>query len=201
MSNEWIAAALKQMPCVELPGGMLRSCPVRLSYPYLFEPQAGQAQDDGSMGKPKYATTLLFPRGADLTVLKAAANKAAIDKFGANYKGPRLHTPFRDQGEKGHINGYEEGCIFISASSLQRPGVVDAQRQQIHDPARVYPGVWALVSLRPYAFDNPKKKGVSFGLGNVQIIRDDEPFSVRSAPDDDFQAVNIDGQIDTAALF
>lgn len=201
---DWLKEAMKQYPCTKLEGGMLRSCPVRVSFPHLFEPQPGMVGDDGKPGKPKYGVTLLFPAGANIDVLRAAVKEAQDVKFGTSYKGPKLHSPFRDQGEKGHLAGYEEGLIFVSASSVQKPAVVASVggvRQTVTDPSVVYAGCWALVTLRPYAFDTPKKKGVSLGLGNVMKIRDDEAFASRSTADDDFGSITITDEVDPASLF
>lgn len=203
MDAQTLAEAMKKYPCAKLEGGMYRTCPVRLSFPHLFVAQAG-LNDDGTPGKAKYSVALLFPAGANIDVLRAGAKEKQDAKFGADYKGAKLHTPFRDQGDKGHLAGYEEGRVFISANSTQKPGVVavvGGVRSAVTDPTLVYAGCWALVTLRPYDFTNAKKKGVSFGLGNVMKLFDDEPFSTRSNVEDDFGSVSVTSEVDPASLF
>ena len=196
---KWIKDALAKHPCSALAGGMLRSCPVRLSFPELFVAKAG-TDDAGNPTTPKFGVTLLFPKGADISVLRAAVKTAQDGKFGTAYKGAKLHVPFRDQEDKAHFEGYEPGAFFFSASTMQKPQVVDVGGNKITDEERVYPGVWAIVSLRPYAFDTPKKKGVSLGLGNVMIIRDDDRLGGgRTEAADDFAGVDASG--DAAAMF
>lgn len=173
---------MKRYPCVQLATGNIRTCPVRLSFPSLFS----KTSFEGS--EPKYSTVLLFPRGADMTVLYDAAKKTAADAFAGKSGG--LHNPFRDQGEKGHVGGYEKGAIFMTVSSKQRPGIVGPDGKPLVDEEDVYAGCWALVTVRPFSFDAKVKKGVSFGLQNVQKIADDEPFAGGASAEEEFEAID-----------
>jgi len=172
MPREWIENAMRLNPCRVLESGNILTCPVRLSFPYLFEKQP--PMEDG--GKAKYALTLLFPFGADLSVLRAEAARTAKEKWpnAGTEGGPRLHSPFRDQAEKLHFEGYQSGAIFITASAERQPPVVDSRSVPVIDAAKAYPGAWALVSIRPFAFEKKAKKGVSFGLQAVMMFADDK---------------------------
>ena len=153
----------------------------RVSFPAVFKPKR-QKGDDTS--EPKYGLTMLFPKGADLSKLKAAAQEAVKEKWGD--KPPKsLRSPFRDQGEK-EYEGYVEGAVFVSASSKQKPGLVDRQRQDIIDETEFYPGCYARATLRAFAYDNNGNKGVAFGLNNVQKLRDGDPLGGRTRAQDDF---------------
>src|SRR5690606_14872529 len=46
----------------------------------------------------------------------------------------------------------------------------------------VYPGVWAICAINRYTFNDPRKKGVAFGLQSVMIIGDDTALG-GGAPD------------------
>lgn len=160
----------------------------RVSYPYLFTPQQPMA---GSVSKdPKYSLVMLFPKGADLSKLKAAAEAAAVEKWGADKtKWPKnLRSPFRDQGEK-ESDGYVPGAIFITASSKQKPGVVDHNVQPILDSSLVYAGCYGRATVRAFAYDNSGNKGVSFGLQNFQKLRDGESITGRLKPEQEFQPI------------
>lgn len=175
MDNQYLAKITKAYPCVALATGNIRTCPVRLSYPNLFKP--GKPVEEGQ--EPKFGAALLFPLGADISVLREAVNHAAIEAFGSKAASMRLAKPFRDQSEKAaadgaEFNGYTPGAVFFNCSSKQRPGIVGPDGKPITDPNRVYPGVWALVTVRPFGYDRGVKKGVSLGLQNVQIIADDD---------------------------
>ena len=153
----------------------------RVSFPAVFKPKR---QKGDATSEPKYGLTMLFPKGADLSKLKRAAEEAVKEKWGD--KPPKnLRSPFRDQGEK-EYEGYEEGAVFVSASSKQKPGLVDRQRQDIIDETEFYPGCYARATLRAFAYDNNGNKGVAFGLNNVQKLRDGDPLGGRTRAQDDF---------------
>lgn len=153
----------------------------RVSFPAVFKPKR---QKGDATSEPKYGLTMLFPKGADLSKLKAAAQEAVKEKWGD--KPPKnLRSPFRDQGDR-ELEGYVEGCVFINASSLQKPGLVDRQRQDIIDETEFYPGCYARATLRAFAYDNNGNKGVAFGLNNVQKLRDGDPLGGRTRAQDDF---------------
>ena len=155
----------------------------RVSFPAVFKPRV-QQNDDGSPGTPKYGVTMLFAKDADLSKLKAAAQEAVKEKWGD--KPPKsLRSPFRDQGEKEH-EGYVEGAVFVSASSKQKPGLVDRQRQDIIDETEFYAGCYARATVRAFAYDKKGNKGVAFGLNNVQKLRDGDPLGGRTRAQDDF---------------
>ena len=91
-------------------------------------------------------------------------------------------TDFGDEC-KGHW------VFAASAKPDRRPRVVDANVQDILDPAKVYSGVYGRVGVDFYAYSNPNKKGVGCALTNVQILRDGEPLTARSATaEEDFGA-------------
>ncbi len=159
----------------------------RVSFPYLFRPS--KPMQDG--GVPKFTITMLFPKDADLSALKAAAENALHERWGTDPKKwpNNLRSPFHDQGEK-DFEGYEEGAKFITATSIQRPGLVDAQVQAIIDESEFYPGCYARATVRAFAYPKPGQTGmtpgVAFGLQNVQKTRDGDSLGGRTRPQDDF---------------
>lgn len=159
----------------------------RVSFPNVFRTAKPMA---GATGDPKYGITALFKPGEDLSGLKAAAEEAIVEKWGADKsKWPKnLRSPFRDQGEK-EFDGYVEGAIFINATSKQRPGLVDANMNDIIDESEFYAGCYARASINAFAYDTAGNRGVAFGLNNVQKLRDGEPLGGRTRPEDDFEPV------------
>lgn len=168
----------------------------RISYPQVFEPKGFNG------GTPKYSIVMLFDKKSDLSGLKKAALTAMIDEFGPKEKWPKkFRLPFRDgDEEKPGVDGYE-GCIFISASSIDKPGVVDAKFITGPDgkpttdeitkaDGRLYAGCYARATLRAYGYDTAGNKGVSFGLLNIQKLRDGKPFSGRMAPVQEFTSID-----------
>lgn len=155
----------------------------RVSFPNVFRPAKSMQPNS----EPKYGLAMLFPKGADLSALKKAAAEAVKEKWG-DAPPKNLRSPFRDQGEK-EFEGYEEGAIFISATSKQKPGLVDGGNQDIIDESEFYAGCYARASVRAFAYDQSGNRGVAFGLQNVQKLRDGDPLGGRSKPQDDFEPV------------
>lgn len=156
----------------------------RVSFPDVFKP--GRA-DDG--GQSKYGVTMLFEKGADLSALKAEAQRAGIDKWGPDVtKWPKgWKSPFKNQGDKDY-DGYVDGAICITAKSKQKPGLVNARNEDIIDESDFYAGCYARATVRAFAYEN-KMKGIAFGLQNIQKLADGEPFSGRVKAQEDFEPV------------
>ena len=43
--------------------------------------------------------------------------------------------------------------------------------------------------INAFAYDQKGNRGISFGLGNIQKVKDDKPFGNRTKPQDDFAAI------------
>lgn len=164
---------------------------VRLSYAHLFEPYASRATDT-----PKYSVCLLIPKSDTVTVEKikkaveAATETGKSSKWGG--KVPKaLKTPLRDGDEEREAPEYKNH-YFINANSNQAPGVVDVSLNKIIDPAEVYSGCYAHVSVSFYPFSVGGNNGVGCGLNNVQKIADGERLAGKPAAEADFTAVSED---------
>ena len=160
----------------------------RVSFASVFE-----ARSFEDKGDKKFELTALFPKTTDLSALKTLARTAAVDKWGDKMPGD-LRSPFRDGSEKPDLEGYADH-IFVKMTTKQRPGVVDQGVQPIIEPSDFYSGCYARASVTAYAYGGPGTKyrpGVAFGLQNVQKLRDGDPFSGRSNPEEDFEPVATD---------
>ena len=114
--------------------------------------------------------------GEKIEIIKA--EYGAQDKWGD--KIPKtLRSPFRLNEElEAPIIGIGDDWTIMSFSANEdrRPGIVDAKLQDIIDDADVYSGAWYRCQVRAFAYDTAGNKGVSFGLQNVQKLRDDDPL-------------------------
>lgn len=157
----------------------------RVSFPHVFEAHTGFEGQE-----PKFSIVMLFPKKVDLSALKKAAFNAAVEKFGPKEKWPKnMRMPFRDGDEKADLSGYE-GTWFVTATSKQRPGVINQKREPItKEDESFYAGCYARATLIAFAYDKAGNKGVSFSLQNVQKLRDGEQFSGRRAAADEFDEV------------
>ena len=133
---------------------------------------------DGTTSKPKYSIRACFPPTAKLDTLKKEAEAAAREKWGD--KIPKtLRSPFRLNEElEAPIVGIGDDWTIMSFSANEdrRPGIVDAKLQDVIDDTDIYSGAWFRAQVRAFAYDTAGNKGVSFGLQNVQKLRDDDPL-------------------------
>ena len=159
------------MPALITPVGML-------SFPNLFTPRAAMAGQD-----PMYSASILFDAKAqqspEYLAMRKAAHEAGVKRWGADkMKDPsftrNLRMPFRPADEKTY-SGYEEGMIYISARTKDRPGVVDSRNQEMNVPGDVWPGQLCRLFLAPFAYEVSGNKGISFALNHVQITKQKMP--------------------------
>jgi hypothetical protein len=153
----------------------------RAGFVGLFKASAPKEDPNG---KKKYSIRAIFMPGADLTPMKKEAEAAAVEKWGANIP-KTMRSPFRKNEElENPVPGIPDDAIVMtfSANEDRRPGLVDANLQDIIDDAQVYSGAWFRAQVRAFAYEAKGNKGVSFGLQNVQKLRDDEPLGKGKVP-------------------
>lgn len=179
--------------CQKTASGNILTCEGRMAYVAFFNPTLPQGETDKA--KERYQGSLAFPKGSDLALLNEAIEQCAIDKWGPDYKKKyKVKKPFLKTEDNPKIGlDPEEFPVFIRTNSKDKPQIVDAKMTNVgEDKAeQVYSGRWGRYSVRPYHYDHPTGgKGVSLGLQNVQILRDDESLGgMRSKAEDDFAAV------------
>ncbi|SOD41353.1 Protein of unknown function [Nitrosovibrio sp. Nv4] len=177
----------------------------RVSYAHVFKPQKNDLN-----GNMEYSVVAIFDKGADLSALKSAAEDALMEKFGANKANwpATLKSPFRKCKERWSFKdgkqvipaGYEDpDAVFMTFkqnADKGKPGLVDNQVQDIIEPQHFYSGCYARASVRAFGYDQKGNRGASFGLGNIQKMREGEPLGGRTAPSQDFTPV---GEVKTSA--
>ena len=149
--------------------------PATLSFPNLFAPKP---RSEG--GEPVFSCSLLFSPAAQKTPEYKALQSAVVDlakeKFGEKVALKALQMPFRDAGEKvDKYAGYEEGVMFISPWTKNKPGVVDFALNDVLDPNEIYAGQIVRAQVVPFAWTNTGKRGVSFGLNHIQLVKRNTP--------------------------
>jgi len=136
---------------------------------------------------PVYSMVVVVPKTetAFLSKLEEEVERVAMAKWGK--VPPRLKTTLRDGDEEDRPE-FRDNIVF-NVKSKSRPGVVDNELQPILDPEELYSGAWYRASIHAFAWEHPTGgKGVSFGLDNVMKVKDDEPFSGKTAAEEDFKA-------------
>lgn len=154
----------------------------RVSFPQVFEPKAFGG------GDPKYSVVMLFDKKADLSKMKALVKKVALAKW-PNGLPSNFVSPFKNGNEK-EYEGYADK-VYITASSLYEPGVLDEHKQPIINAKEFYAGCYAIASVNAFAYDKLGKRGVSFGLQNLMKVNDGESLGGGSSPEKDFESVEL----------
>ena len=162
----------------------------RFSYLNAFTPKPSL-----SGGKPKYSVSLIISK-ADQKTIDAINNaiRAAYEEGEAKLKGnskivpplDSIRLPLRDgdvdrEGDPAYANSY-----FINCNSETQPGIVDANCQPILDPNECYSGCYGRASINAFAYNTNGSKGISFGLNNLQVLRQGEALGGKSRAEDDF---------------
>lgn len=175
----------------------------RVSFPHVFEPVQN---DMGEKTKMEYTVQALFPKDADLTVLKKMCMEAAVKKFGKKEKWPkdqhgnhRVRFPFRDQGDREKEkdgktflpDGYEAGAVYMNLKSTRRPKVLDRDKSVIDDPEKFYAGCYARALVSCFAYKVKGNVGVTFGLEGLQFVKDGDPLSGRPRVEEAFEALEV----------
>jgi len=139
----------------------------RVSFPSVFTKSEYN-------GVEKYRITLLIPKDADISRLKADAARAAKGKWGDNLPA-NLRWPFGDGDTvewEGHANHW-----FIRMTTDRKPVVVDKAHQELLNPEDIYGGCYARVGVKAFAYDKMGNKGVGFGFVSVMKTGEGEPFT------------------------
>ena len=172
---------------------------VRLSYAHLFEPYSNRSDID-----PKFSTVILIPKSdkairAALDRAEKEAIKQGLERSKFTDKDIKLNkigSIIHDGDEEADLenNPEYEGHWYMTVSSQadRRPQIVDRALNPILDPTEVYSGCYARVSIQAFPYSVNGNKGVSFGLRNVQKLRDGEPLGGRTRAEDDFDALDDD---------
>ena len=161
---------------------------VRFSYAHVWEPDS----IDG--GEPKYSVSVLIPKNdmATLQAIQAAINAAIetgkaklANKAGQVVPGA-LKLPLRDGDAERSDDPAYTGCYFFTASSKNRPGIVDENVQPIISQSEFYSGCYGRASVNFYAFSTNGNKGIAAGLNNLQKLENGEPLAGGSSVEEDF---------------
>lgn len=171
--------------------------PCRLSYTHLFH----KYSPDGDPNSGKYMTNVLIPKEEKETVkaiqqaIDAAKRAAVVGKWGGK-EPKKIDLPLRDGDTDKEDDEVYNGCYFINAKSVTRPGVCDRNKLPIMDEDEVYSGMWAIVSVTFFGYDVSGNRGVAVGLNNVLKYKDDERLGGRSSADSDFAGLDMEDDDD-----
>jgi hypothetical protein len=167
----------------------------RWSYLNAWEPKA----IDG--GTPKYSVSLIIQKSDAKTLSRIReAIGAAYEEGRGKLKGSgksvpaldTIKTPLRDGDRERPDDPAYSNAWFVNANSTQKPGIVDADRQDILEHSEIYSGVYGRASISFYAFSVNGNRGIACSLNNLQKIRDGEPLGSKASAEDDFATDDSD---------
>lgn len=175
---------------------------------YLFSPKVYEDQKTGKKTE-KYEATFIFDEGSDLSALKAAAVKVAVEEWGEKaaewIKTGLIKNPFLDGNgpqahskKTGELNpGMGPGKTFIRTTSQYQPPCVDRRKLPIVKADDLYSGCYVYPIVHIYAWENAQQgKGLSFGIDAVQFVKDGERLGGGGGgvnPDDFFEKIEDEG--------
>ena len=159
------------------------------SYLHVIEPKAPMGG-----GTPKYSVSLIIPKSDTVTVAKIkSAIQAAYEEGQSKLKGNSktvpdledLKIPLRDgdkerKGDEAYKNAY-----FVNANSTTKPGIVDADCEDIIDNSEIYSGIIGRASING-------NRGIACGLNHLQKLADGTPLGGRTRAQDDFADLDDD---------
>lgn len=97
-----------------------------------------------------------------------------------------LKLPLHDGDEEKPDNSTFKNCYYINAKSKEPPQIVDNKVQTITDQTEVYSGCYGKISMTFYSYNLGGAKGIAAWLGNIQKLKDGEPFTCKISARDDF---------------
>lgn len=124
----------------------------------------------------KFQVNIIFPEGSDLKKLDDEVARVAKEKWPKGLPKKFVH-PFRDCDEKSDQAGYDRGGVFIVPKSVNKPKLFAPDKTRIEDASDIYAGAIVRASVTAFAYDTKGNVGVSFGLVNVQKIKDGTPLT------------------------
>lgn len=153
---------------------------VRFSYVHVFEPAT--ISEDSS--EKKYSVSIIISKKDKVTLAKIeeaikAATQAGVAKWGGKLP-KNLKTPLRDGDEEREEECYENS-FFLNAKSSNKPGIVDANLDEIMSKEEFYSGCYGRASVTFYPYDSNGSKGIACGLNNLQKLEDGERLGGSSA--------------------
>lgn len=161
---------------------IVRTGLVRFSYAHVFEPYEKSG---------KYSVTLLIPKEDTETIenIKQAMDNAnsigKYEKFGGKeVKEP--HKILHDGDEEKPDDENYKGHYYITASCIDKPGVVNRKRQPITDTTEFYSGCYGSATINLYPYNSNNNIGIACGLNNLMKIKDGDAFTSRVKAEDDF---------------
>lgn len=155
----------------------------RASFVTVMKPKAYSAGQD-----PKYSIVIpLDKEDKFFEDLQKAVDQVCMDKWGEIPK--KLAFKSLKDGDKEEEKYDWAGKTVITATNKSQPGILMKTEQGLVEPTTdedIYSGAYFRASIRPYAYEFEKTRGVAISLDNVLKVKDGEKFTSKTSAADDF---------------
>lgn len=147
-----------------------------LSFPTLFVPKPPAPGTEA-----RFSLNLILDAAAQKSPEWMALRKLVLDTLDDKWPGKskdaewikknKIKLPWRPCSDRDY-EGYDvPGGIFIAPWSKNKPGLINAQRQNIDVPSDIWSGQLARCTVHAFAYEQSGNKGVGLNLNNVQITK------------------------------
>ena len=144
-------------------------------------------------GNQKYSISALISKDDMKTVELIQktieyVKKQSVQKWGGKIPN-NLKYPLHDGDEEKPDNPAYRNCYYLNAKCKEQPQIVDQNVQPIINQTEVYSGCYGNISVVFYGYNYSGAKGIGVWLGNVQKVKNGEPFGGRIYAKDEFSIV------------
>jgi hypothetical protein len=157
---------------------------VRFSYVNVHVPKASI---EG--GTPKYSVSILIPKSDKEGVAKLQKAFEDCKTSNATFFGGSVPKLLKGGLRDGDLEKEDEayaGHYFINANSVQKPDIIDANKEALFDQSEFYSGCYGRASITFYGYIAQGSKGIACGLNNLQKLEDGEKLGGGSSAAADF---------------
>ncbi|MBE5927304.1 MAG: DUF2815 family protein [Lachnospiraceae bacterium] len=144
-------------------------------------------------GIQKYSVSALISKEDIDTINKIEeviehVKEQSVQKWGGRIPA-NIRLPLHDGDVEKPDNPIFQNCYYLNAKSKDAPQVVDRNVHPITNQTEIYSGCYGNISITLYGYNFSGTKGIAAWLGNIQKIRDGEPFGRRIVATDDFEPI------------
>ena len=162
--------------------------PCRLSYARINEPYVGKN------GEKKYSATCLISKDDvnTMAIVDAAIAEAIAEGVNKKWDGVTpedLVVPVQDGDLMRPNDPAYKNMWFISATTTNKPILVDKNIKIINDRSKVYSGCMCNVMLDFFAFGTTGLRGVAAELGNIQLVSAGDSLDGQSVVKKEFEVL------------
>lgn len=163
---------------------------VRFCYANVFEAKAQNGSD-----RATYSVTLVIPKNDDETfrsimdAIKKAYEEGEEILKGKSKSAPafdKIKLPLRDGDEERPGDEVFAGSYFMNATSMYKPGLIDADKNIIINHEDFYSGCYGRASVVFYAYNSKGNTGIACGLRNLMKTEDGEKLGGVATAQEDF---------------